>query len=297
MDEAEVRSKLAEVQSVISVPKNQRNNFGGYNYRNAEDILHAATPLLTERGLTLTIQDVVMQLKSAESYTVEDDKNKQHSHYEGCRVYVVAKVFINGILVGQAMAREEISKKGMDAAQVTGSASSYARKYALNGVFLLDDVKDADSMDNSQGGAAKQVNKKAVAKKAVSSSSAAPAQKAPAQKKVASSNTTTTPGANAQPEGDWKTFIVPFGRNKGKTLEELAATNPDEIRGLRDFMVEKYDPNSNFAAKNEAQIATCNAALEAIESSQEPEADQAARAANQAAQSASSDDADEDVPF
>lgn len=118
---------LAIVQSEISVPKNQVNTFGKYNYRNAEDIFNAAKPLLFKHGLCMTVHDEISQV--------------------GHDVYVTAVVRINGKEVGRASAREAESKKGMDASQISGCASSYARKYAMNGVFLLDDVKDADSMD------------------------------------------------------------------------------------------------------------------------------------------------------
>jgi len=139
--EADIYEKLRRVQAKISVPKGQKNAHMGYKYRNAEDILAAATPLLTEEGLTMVVADAI-------------------DVFEG-RVYVVAKVYLNGLMIGQSMAREALDKKGMDVAQITGAASSYARKYALNGVFLLDDTKDADSMDNSQEGK-KQATKKAV---------------------------------------------------------------------------------------------------------------------------------------
>ena len=145
MDIDEVMKKLAKVQGKISVPKNQRNNFGKYNYRNAEDILAAATPLLVAEGLTMTIEDDIRQIECPETIEPLEGRSPLCRH----RCYVISTVFINGHKVGQAAAREAFTKKGMDDAQITGAASSYARKYALNGVFLLDDVKDADSQDNS----------------------------------------------------------------------------------------------------------------------------------------------------
>ena len=128
-------SKLLNVQSKLKAPKNQKNNFGNYNYRSAEDILEAVKPLLAKENLTLTISDEMKQV--------------------GDRVYVQATCYLTGdseqeSWLSTAYAREAESKKGMDEAQVTGAASSYARKYALNGMFAIDDTKDADTMDNSK---------------------------------------------------------------------------------------------------------------------------------------------------
>ena len=120
--------KLLNVQAKLKAPKGQFNNFGKYHYRSCEDILEAVKPLLKAEGLALTINDS-MQLV-------------------GDRVYVKATAMIydgeNDICVS-AFAREAATKKGMDDAQITGAASSYARKYALNGMFLIDDTKDADT--------------------------------------------------------------------------------------------------------------------------------------------------------
>ena len=125
---------LTLVQSELKAPKSQYNSFGKYNYRNCEDILEAVKPLLVKH----------------EAYCYITDAIEVH----GDRVYVVATaVFVdaegNSTSV-KAYARESETKKGMDDSQITGSASSYARKYALNGLFLIDDTKDADSGDNSK---------------------------------------------------------------------------------------------------------------------------------------------------
>lgn len=114
----------------MKVPKNLYNKFGGYNYRNAETILEVAKPLCEKYGCTLTVGDEIVQI--------------------GDRYYVKATACLfdsdeNHVITNNAYAREEESKKGMDGSQVTGSCSSYARKYALNGLFCLDDVKDADT--------------------------------------------------------------------------------------------------------------------------------------------------------
>lgn len=118
--------KLLKIQQTLKAPKNQRNNFGGFNYRSCEDILEAVKPLLD--GAVLTLNDEIVLL--------------------GNRFYVKATAtFIDGDFQTSttAYAREPDVKKGMDEPQITGTASSYARKYALNGLFLIDDQKDADT--------------------------------------------------------------------------------------------------------------------------------------------------------
>lgn len=124
-------SKLAKVQNDLHAPKGQFNKFGGYSYRNCEDILQAVKPLLGDLIITIT-DDIVLV---------------------GDRVYVKATATITDgkeSISTTAFAREAASKKGMDDSQLTGATSSYARKYALNGLLLIDDNKDADSMDNRQ---------------------------------------------------------------------------------------------------------------------------------------------------
>jgi len=114
----------------LKAPKGQTNKFGGYRYRSAEDILEALKPLLGEWGCSLVIQDDMVEV--------------------GGRVYVKASANLidnetESVLSTSAFAREAEAKKGMDDAQITGSASSYARKYALNGLFAIDDTKDPDA--------------------------------------------------------------------------------------------------------------------------------------------------------
>lgn len=135
----ELVKKLAEIQQKLKAPKSQRNNFGNYNYRNCEDILEAVKPLLGELILTITDEIVLT----------------------GDRYYVKATATITdgtASVVTNAYAREVEEKKGMDGAQITGASSSYARKYALNGLFLIDDTKDSDSQDNRQPETKKTVN-------------------------------------------------------------------------------------------------------------------------------------------
>jgi hypothetical protein len=128
--------ELIIIQQDLKAPKTQRNNFGGYNYRSCEDILEAVKPLLAEQSCTLTITDDIVMV--------------------GERIYLKATATLtnpDGKSVSTtAFAREPEQKKGMDESQISGMASSYARKYALNGLFCIDDTKDADTMDNTHEG-------------------------------------------------------------------------------------------------------------------------------------------------
>ena len=122
-------NKIINIQQKLKAPKTQRNNFGNYNYRSCEDILEAVKPLLEENKCFLVITDKIINL--------------------GNRYYVKATAKLindDGALIAEnnGIAREEESKKGMDGSQITGASSSYARKYALNGLFGIDDTKDSD---------------------------------------------------------------------------------------------------------------------------------------------------------
>lgn len=125
--------ELQVIQSKLKAPKGNYNSFGKYKYRSAEDILEAVKPLLNEENCILTLSDEIVQV--------------------GDRYYIKATcTLVNSdgqIVVTSALAREEDTKKGMDASQITGTASSYARKYALNGLFCIDDTKDADALNTS----------------------------------------------------------------------------------------------------------------------------------------------------
>ena len=127
-----MKDKLLRVQAELKANKSQFNKFGNYNYRSCEDILEAVKPLLNREGLLMTISDEVVNILD--------------------RVYVMAHVVItdgNTKMEVSALAREPVEQKGMRSAQITGSASSYARKYALSGMYLIDDTKDDDTKDNS----------------------------------------------------------------------------------------------------------------------------------------------------
>lgn len=124
---------IVKIQAELKAPKGQLNKFGNYRYRSAEDIIEAVKPILAKYNYYLVISDAI-------------------EHYDD-RFYVKAVAALindqNEVIVRTSgYAREEEVKKGMDAAQITGSASSYARKYALNGLFAIDDTKDADSTND-----------------------------------------------------------------------------------------------------------------------------------------------------
>jgi len=123
-----IEDKLISIQTELKAPKGQYNNFGKYSYRSAEDILEAVKPLNAKQNLLLTLTDEPIlvgdwhYIKATATLTDGDDTLKV-----------------------TAYARESLNKKGMDDSQITGTASSYARKYALNGMYLIDDTKDADT--------------------------------------------------------------------------------------------------------------------------------------------------------
>ena len=132
--------ELIAIQSELKAPKSQFNKFGGYKYRKAEDILEAVKPLLAKQKCTLTITDDVVLI--------------------GNRIYVKATATIKNekgeCETTTGWAREEESKKGMDGSQITGASSSYARKYALNGLFAIDDNADSDTTNDVQHQASQQ---------------------------------------------------------------------------------------------------------------------------------------------
>lgn len=129
-----IYEKLLCIQSELKSPKGQFNKFGGYSYRSCEDILEAVKPILARYKALLFLSDEIVEV--------------------GSRIYVMARATLVNVekpeekLVATAYAREEESKKGMDGSQVTGAASSYARKYALNGLLEIDDTKDADATND-----------------------------------------------------------------------------------------------------------------------------------------------------
>lgn len=136
----ELQIALLNIQAKLNAPKRQKNNYGGYRYRSCEDILQAVKPLLRENEATLRLVDELVQI--------------------GDRYYIKATAILEAgesNVSTVAYAREADAKKGMDASQVTGSASSYARKYALNGLFCIDDIKDPDTNEFAAASAKKAI--------------------------------------------------------------------------------------------------------------------------------------------
>lgn len=129
-----IHEALANIQAKLNVPKTHENKFGGYKFRNTSDILDAVKPLAKEQGCDVLISDDLVMV--------------------GNRIYIKATAILTNnegeTVSTTAFAREEESKRGMDASQVTGTASSYARKYALNGLFAIDDTADADALNTSK---------------------------------------------------------------------------------------------------------------------------------------------------
>ena len=163
---------LQAIQSELVAPKGQYNSFGKYNYRSAEDILEALKPILKKHNAAITLSDEIVYIEG--------------------RHYVEASVtlFAEGEAIGaKASAREEETKKGMDGSQITGTASSYARKYALNGLFAIDDNKDPDTDEY-----ANQTGKQAQAQKPVQSKPASNQK----QNQRASGNVKYITGAQAK---------------------------------------------------------------------------------------------------
>ena len=126
-----IYEKLLNIQNELKAPKNQYNSFGNYKYRSCEDILEAVKPICSKNKAVLHVPDEIVEI--------------------GGKIYVKATATLTNVeetkesIVNTAYARESDTKKGMDDSQITGTASSYARKYALNGLFCIDDTKDADT--------------------------------------------------------------------------------------------------------------------------------------------------------
>lgn len=153
-----IYEKLSKVQEELKAPKGQYNSFGKYKYRSCEDILEAAKPLLVQNKLSLQLYDELVCIGESTPSTYEETYYDKDLKRENTRIVVTGnqRYYIkatarlldieeNSTMENTAYAREDEVKKGMDGSQITGAASSYARKYALNGLFLIDDTKDADT--------------------------------------------------------------------------------------------------------------------------------------------------------
>lgn len=183
-----ITETLSAIQTELSAPKGQFNKFGGYAYRSCEDILEALKPLLKKHKACVTISDDIMMV--------------------GDRVYVKATATLTAegdSITATAFAREAEDKKGMDSAQVTGSTSSYARKYALNGLFAIDDNKDPDDPQSNPPTPPKTPQK--------------PAKPQPAQESALPPPTPpAAPTAAMEPKE--LDYIIPVGELKGYTIRQ-----------------------------------------------------------------------------
>ncbi|VTS36143.1 MULTISPECIES: ERF family protein [Streptococcus anginosus group] len=210
---------LQSIQNELVAPKGQYNSFGKYNYRSAEDILEALKPILKKHNAAITLSDDI-------------------TYIEG-RHYVEASVtlYAEGEAIGtKALAREEESKKGMDGSQITGTASSYARKYALNGLFAIDDNKDADS-DEYQNQNKGTTKSESAAKPDQKNSNSQQTKQAPSTKKITGAqakklredikNIAEASGGPVNTVGVW--FIGQLGVDK---IENIPAERLQEAQEL-----------------------------------------------------------------
>jgi hypothetical protein len=212
-----ITETLSAIQTELSAPKGQFNKFGGYAYRSCEDILEALKPLLKKHKACMTISDDIVMV--------------------GDRVYVKATATLTAeeeSITATAFAREAEDKKGMDSAQVTGSTSSYARKYALNGLFAIDDNKDPDDPQGNPPTPPKTPQK--------------PTKPQPAQE--------STPPPLAPPVAPTATtepkeldYVIPVGEMKGYTIRQAyKAKRTDAVYAAYN------DPNSSEAYKRAVEV-------------------------------------------
>lgn len=211
-----LREKLMHIQHELKAPKNLRNNFGGYNYRNAESILEALKPLLVKYGATVTITDTIEDIGGRiyvkATATIWDNTAAEVKiETSGMTMCETGKIEVN------AYAREAETKKGMDEAQITGATSSYARKYALNGLFLLDDTEDVDSEAYQKGAEPTQSAPKKPNNKTTPKPTAKPAEAKPEPKAEP-----TRTGARAE----LHEFIKVNGLD-GKTIAQVCGLNAE----------------------------------------------------------------------
>lgn len=144
INEFSIYQILTKIQNELKAPKGQMNTFGKYKYRSCEDIMEALKPIILKYNSGVVLSDKIVSIGSPEVILNPDGSIQK----ENGRIYIEATCtffYGNGQIQTTALAREEYSKKGMDSSQLTGSTSSYARKYALNSMFLIDDTKDSDA--------------------------------------------------------------------------------------------------------------------------------------------------------
>lgn len=225
-----IYAKLNAIQSALKAPKTQENKFGGYKYRKAEDILESVKPLLKANGCTLTCTDELTLI--------------------GERYYIKATATITAIEDGSsvsttAYAREELTKKGMDESQVTGASSSYARKYALNGLLCIDDTADSDTTNVGDSTEPEKTSGKKPARKAP--------QAAPAPEK----NSGTPDMRNLLPGGpDYKKVVSLYAKGKLAKSGEDYRTVWSKMVNAGEDLLEVFDHDvATFKLENNIQPA------------------------------------------
>lgn len=229
LKELSLTEKLQHVQSHLNAPKDLFNKFGNYSYRSAESILQAVKPLLQETGTTIVVDDEVVLI--------------------GDRYYVKATaVFTDGVTTDKAsaFAREEDIVKGMASAQITGSTSSYARKYALNGLLLIDDNKDPDSKDPENKPASKRNDRPAAPVR--------PQEQAPKQtlKPITPKTEKAPEPTQAEPEGDSSAPEVDreLEERKAKALSAFEVLDASKVLAhlIQNEKIIKYVKLADFVA-------------------------------------------------
>lgn len=203
--------KLSAIQAELKAPKSQYNKFGGYAYRKAEDILEALKPLLHKYGCAVICTDELV--------------------HEGDRYYIRARASLrdaegNGEISAFAYAREEAEKKGMDGSQVTGASSSYARKYALNGLFCIDDTADSDTTNQGAGDNTRNaVEPEKTSGRTRRTATQAPAKPAasPAPEKTSGTAKKVVTDKNIKQIVDW-VCSVPEGPNREERIRKAEAS-------------------------------------------------------------------------
>ena len=145
---------LNEIQQKLKCPKGQRNTFRDFSFRSCEDIVEAVKPMLGKATLVMSDELLAFSGSNANTYEVTPEEGNATRTIDGVRFYIKATVTIKDgdeEVSATGFAREPLQRKGFDASQLSGCASSYARKYALNGLFCIDDVKDADTNEYQKG--------------------------------------------------------------------------------------------------------------------------------------------------
>lgn len=234
-----IYEKLLCVQTELKAPKSQFNKFGNYNYRNCEDILEAAKPILAKHKALVYLSDEITQI--------------------GERIYVKATaLFVDtekpeSQIAATAYAREEESKKGMDGSQVTGASSSYARKYALNGLFDIDDNKDSDTTnDHGKGGNQPQANNKSSApsQKPYKPKSPPPQQTTGLSKETGTEINRAISRYGKLTGEETKKIVQDLEVYAGKPMKDITEDDAQRILGALDAWTAEYndmrDPNADL---------------------------------------------------